>query len=128
VKADGGVVHPRIPAAGASEVEGVYAFFGFQFRHGVADPLLEVVAEPHLYTICKPDGFSFDKFGRRPVRGALEVLSSFRQVFTTYEHAQIAITVKLQVAVVEFVHSQQETAPSGWDHAIVAIRQKAILW
>jgi hypothetical protein len=79
-----------------AEVQGVYAF---EFRHGMADPLLEVVSEPRLYTICKPDGFSFEERGGRPIRGALEVLSTFLQVFTTNEHAQIAITVKLQVAV-----------------------------
>ena len=76
----------------------------------MADPLLEVIAEPRLNTICKPDGFSFDEFARRPGGGADKPFSNFLQVFTTNEHAQKAISVKLQVAVDV---SEGERFPAG---------------
>ena len=77
----------------------------------MADPLLEVVAEPRLHTICKPDGFSFEQFGRRPGGGADEPCQTCSQMYTTYEHAQIAISVKLQVEV--DVNDESERFPAA---------------
>ena len=88
-------------AAGAStRVERIDSLFNFEFPHGVGNPLLQVVFEPALYTIRKPDGFSLEQRGGRGPGSALKDSSSnCFQVATTHEIAQILNSVKLQVAV-----------------------------
>jgi hypothetical protein len=69
--------------------------------HGTGDPLLEVIAEPRLNTIRKADGLAGEELiGRRPSGGA--AIFSFTnplQVLITHEQAQMANSVKPQVAV-----------------------------
>jgi hypothetical protein len=87
---------PVLPAI----VEGIDSFFSFELSHGTGDPLLEVIAEPRLNTICNPDGFAEEADGRRPSGGAfIFSFTSRLQVFTTYEEAQMANSVKPQVTV-----------------------------
>ena len=93
------MVNSRIPIAATSIVQGVHSFSGFQLGHGVGDPLLQVIVEPGLYTMRKPDGFSFEQRGGRGPQGAFEFSSRSHQVTTTSEHAAMASSVKLQVAV-----------------------------
>jgi len=83
-------------------VEGIDSFFGFQFSHGAVDPLFEVVAEPRLNTIRKPDrpAVSCEELGGRRPSSTLEFsLPNPRQTPTTYEPAHRASAVKLQVTV-----------------------------
>ena len=104
------MVKSRIPAAATSVVQGVNSFLGFELGHGVGNPLLEVVLEPHLYTMRKPDGFAFEQLGGRGPGAALELSSRSRQVATTHEHAAMASSVKVQVAVEV---SEGELFPAG---------------
>jgi len=87
----------------AAEIKTILAIdslFGFELGHGAGDPLLEVVLEPGLYTICKPDGFSLEEcVGRRPGGALKDSFSNSLQMFTTHEIAQILNSVKPQVAV-----------------------------
>jgi len=90
----------KIPRALSASVERIDSLFAFELGHRAGDPLLQVVFEPGLYTIRKPDGFSLEQFGgRRPGGAHKDSFSSCRQVFTTHEIAKILNTVKLQVAV-----------------------------
>jgi hypothetical protein len=75
----------------------VNAFPAFEFRHGSADPLLEVVAaEPLLYTMRNPDRVTVDGGVGRPVLFAPHIdddsssLNNFLQVATLNEHVQMA--------------------------------------
>ena len=63
--------------------------------------MLQVIPEPRLYTIRKPDGLAGEEpGGRRPTSRALEFsFPNTLQVLITYEQAQIASAVKLQVTV-----------------------------
>jgi hypothetical protein len=81
-------------------VQGIYSVFGFEFSHGVGDPLLQVIGEPRLYTIRKPDRVTLPEgAGRRPVGALEDARASFLQVFPTNKLAQILSSVKLQVQV-----------------------------
>jgi hypothetical protein len=88
-------------SAPPAAVQGIDAFFGFQLPHGVGDPLLDVIAEPRLNTIRKPDGLAGEELGgRRPTCSAFEFsFTNPLQVFITNEQAQMPNSVKLQVAV-----------------------------
>ena len=63
--------------------------------------MLEVITEPRLNTIRKPDGLAGEELGgRRPSGAAFEFSFTNRlQVLISNEQAQLASSVKLQVAV-----------------------------
>ena len=80
-------------------------------------------SKPGLYVICKPDGATLEKLRRRrpgsaPFKSGNPLLFPFsierREETTAAKHAQIAITIKLQV-VVEF--SDPEAGPA-WEYLI----------
>jgi hypothetical protein len=86
------------------EIEGMDAFFCLKYRTGVADPLLQVVAEPGLKVTCESEirgleevsgwGSGFDPYVNRGSPGCALALSN---VAMAAQHAQMAVIVKLQL-------------------------------
>jgi hypothetical protein len=85
-------------------IETIDAFFSFKFSHPLFNPLLDVVAEPGLNVISKPDGPRLEElWGSGPDDGSgihkssRAFLSALYKETTASEKAEIAIAIKPNV-------------------------------